>query len=49
MSNEAHCTAASVISLDPRREEITEPFSMQQISLTVLIFNSDHKINSENF
>lgn len=50
MSNEAQCNATSnVISLNPQREEVTEPLSMQQISLTVLIFNSDQKINSENF
>jgi len=50
MSNEAQCNAASnVVSHNPQREEVTEPFSMQQISLTVLIFNSDQKINSETF
>jgi hypothetical protein len=50
MSKEAQRNAASnVISLNPQRKEVTETFSMQQISLTVLIFNSDRKINSKNF
>jgi hypothetical protein len=50
MGKDAHCNAASnVISLNPQREEATEPLSMQQISLTVLIFNSDQKLNLENF
>jgi hypothetical protein len=50
MIDEAQCNAASnFISLNPQREEVTEPFSTQQISITVLIFNSDQKINSETF
>jgi len=50
MGKEAHCNAASnIISLNRQTEEVTEPLSMQQILLTVLIFNSDQKNNSENF
>jgi hypothetical protein len=50
MSNEAHCNAASnIISLNPQRKEVTEPFLTQQISLNFFIFNSDQIDSSENF
>lgn len=50
MSNKTHCNAATnVISLDPQKQEVTESFSTQQISLTVLILILTKKLILKTF